>query len=163
MISTTIDKAGVDEVLKDTESFKTYGYRPMIAHFIGYGTKDGKQDSDTHTRMAEMSEKLKEWYENLPDMLKGSATLSMVFDGNNATNKIQPGEVVQFLEGEFYVEGVTHSWNYGQGGEVNLSVSRGGKYLDSGKFKGKIENLTSLVSLLQKGQDSNKNLLTIRR
>ncbi|MGN0757045.1 hypothetical protein, partial [Treponema sp.] len=83
--------------------------------------------------------------------------------GDNATNKIQPGEVVQFLEGEFYVEGVTHSWNYGQGGEVNLSVSRGGKYLDSGKFKGKIENLTSLVSLLQKGQDSNKNLLTIRR
>lgn len=163
MISTTIDKAGVDEVLKDTEAFKTYGYRPMIAHFIGYGTKDGEQDSDTPSSMAEMSEKLKKWYENLPDMLKGSVTLSMVFDGDNATNKIQPGEVVQFLEGEFYVEGVTHSWNYGQSGEVNLSVSRGGKYLDSGKFKGKIENLTSLVSLLQKGQDSNKNLLTIRR
>jgi predicted Ser/Thr protein kinase len=36
--------------------------------------------------------------------------------------------------------------------------------LDSGKFKGKIENLTSLVSLLQKGQDSNKSLpLTLRR
>jgi len=164
MISITIDKAGVDEVLKDTEAFKTYGYRPMIAHFIGYGTKDGEQDSDTHSKMAEMSEKLKEWYENLPDMLKGSATLSMVFDGDNATNKIQPGEVVQFLGGEFYVEGVTHSWNYGQGGEVNLSVSRGGKYLYSGKFKGKIENLTSLISLLQKGQDSNKSLLmTLRR
>lgn len=164
MISTIKDKAGVDKVLKDTEAFKTYGYRPMIAHFIGYGTKDGEQDSDTSSSMAEMSEKLKEWYENLPDMLKGSVTLSMVFDGDNATNKIQPGEVVQFLGGEFYVEGVTHSWNYGQGGEVNLSVSRGGKYLDSGKFKGKIENLTSLVSLLQKGQDSNKSLpLTLRR
>lgn len=163
LLSTTIDKAGVDKVLKDTDAFKVYGYRPMIAHFIGYGTKDGEQDSDTPGSMAEMSEKLKEWYENLPDMLKGSISLSMVFDGNNATNKIQPGEVVQFLGGEFYVEGVTHSWNYGQGGEVNLSVSRGGKYFDSGRFKGKIENLTSLVSLLQKGQDFNKNLLTIRR
>ena len=163
LILSTMKDSGVDSVLKDSDAFKTYGYRPMIAHFIGYGMKDGETDSQTPSDMEDMSKNLKEWYENLPDMLKGSATLSMVFDGNNATNKIQPGEVVQFLEGEFYVEGVTHSWNYGQGGEVNLSVSRGGKYLDSGKFKGKIENLTSLVSLLQKGQDSNKSLLTLRR
>ena len=160
LLSTTIDKAGVDKVLKDTDAFKVYGYRPMIAHFIGYGTKDGEQDSDTPGSMAEMSEKLKEWYENLPDMLKGSITLSMVFDGNNATNKIQPGEVVSFLEGEFYVEGVTHSWNYGQGGEVNLSVSRGGKYV-GGKFSGKIKNLTTIMNLVFKA--ANYDMLTIRR
>lgn len=162
MISTTIDKAGVDKVLKNTDAFKTYGYRPMIAHFIGYGTKDGEQDSNTSSSMETMSKNMKEWYGQIQDMLKGSITLSMVFDGNNATNKIQPGEVVQFLEGSFYVEGVTHSWNYGQGGEVNLSVSRGGKYV-GGKFSGKIPNLTSIMNLVFKAQDSNSNMLTIRR
>jgi len=153
MISKTFDQAGVDEVLKDSDAFKTYGYRPMIAHFIGYGTKDGEQDSDTTRSMAEMSEKLKEWYENLQDMLKGSLSLSMVFDGKSSTVKIQPGEVIEFLGGNFYVEGVTHSWNYGSGGEVNLSVSRGGKY-SGGKFEGKIENITNIMNLVFRAQDS---------
>lgn len=154
MISKTFDQAGVDEVFKYSDAFKTYGYRPMIAHFIGYGTKDGEQDSDTSSSMAEMSEKLKEWYENLPDMLKGSLSLSMVFDGKNATAKIQPGEVIEFLDGNFYVEGVTHSWNYGGAGEVNLSVSRGGKYMN-GKYQGEIENLTNIMNLVFRAKDSN--------
>ena len=63
-----------------------------------------------------------------------------------------PGDIILFLGGEFYVEGVTHSWNYGAGGEINLSVSRGGKY-ENGSFKGEIPNFTSLMALLQKGLD----------
>ena len=44
-----------------------------------------------------------------------------------------PGDIVLFLGCEFYVEGITHSWNYGAGGEITISVSRGGKY-NNGKF-----------------------------
>lgn len=150
MISTVFEKAGVDKALKDSDKFKIYGYRPLIAHFIGYGVPDGEEDSETTGRMEEMSKNLKEWYENLPDMLKGTLTLPMVFEGETATNRIQPGDVVSFLNGEFYVEGVTHDWNYGQVGTVNLSVSRGGTYRE-GAFSGKIKDLTNIMSLVFAG------------
>jgi len=137
-----------DSVLVNSEKYATYGYKPMIAHFIGYGKKDGEKDTNSQSKMQEMSEKLKEWYENLPDMLSGSVTLAMT-DMN--MRPIMPGDVIEVLGGEFYVEGVTHSWNYGQGGDINLSVSRGGKY-QNGKFMGEIPNLTSIMALLQRGQ-----------
>lgn len=139
-----------DNVLVDSDKYAVYGYKPMIAHFIGYGTKDGEKDTDSQTRMQETSEKLKDWYENLPDMLGGSITLAMT---NPKTTPIMPGDIVLFLNGEFYVDGITHSWNYGSGGEINVSVSRGGKYND-GKFAGEIPNMTSLMALLQKGEDA---------
>ncbi len=161
LLSTTIDKAGIDTVLKTSDRFKTYGYRPMIAHFIGYGNKEGEQDGDTKSGMEEMSKNLQEWYENLPEMLKGSISLSLVFD--NDINKIQPGEVVKFLTGDFYVEGVTHNWNYGSGGSINLSVSRGGKYV-GGKYTGQIPNLTDIMKLIFKAIESNKlSALSLRR
>ena len=138
-----------DTVLVDSEKYKIYGYKPMIAHFIGYANKDGEKDADSQNKMQEVSKKLKEWYENLPDMLSGSITLAMT-DLNK--KPIMPGDIILFLGGEFYVEGVTHSWNYGAGGEINLSVSRGGKY-ENGSFKGEIPNFTSLMALLQKGLD----------
>ena len=60
-------------------------------------------------------------------MLSGSATLAM---SPEIDCSIMPGERVDILGGEFYVEGISHSWNYGIGGTVNLSLSRGGKYSD---------------------------------
>lgn len=145
LIISTMESSGVDSVLKDSEKFKIYGYRPMTVHFIGYGVRDGENDSETVPGMEQMSRNLKEWYENLPEMVKGSVTLSMVF--NNEINRVQPGEIIGFLSGEFYVEGVTHNWSYGSGGSINLSVSRGGKY-SGGQFKGKIENITDLMRLI---------------
>lgn len=145
-----------DTVLVNSEKYKIYGYKPMIAHFIGYTNKDGEKDTDSQNKMQEVSKKLKEWYENLPDMLNGSITLAMTDrheKDKSSVISIMPGDVVSFLNGEFYVEGITHSWNYGTGGEINLSVSRGGKYSDSGKFLGEIPDFTSLMALLQKGLD----------
>lgn len=144
-----------DNVLVDSDKYRVYGYKPMIAHFIGYGKKDGSTDNSSQSEMQKMSEKLKEWYEKLPEMLSGSITLAMTNwheKDKSSVISIMPGDVVLFLNGEFYVEGVTHSWNYGAGGEINLSVSRGGKY-ENGSFEGEIPNFTSLMALLQKGLD----------
>ena len=133
-----------DEVLVNSEKYKTYGYRPLIAHFIGYGVKDGEKDDSTQSNLQETCESLKNWYENLPDMLSGS--ISMVMDYQSGAS-IMPGDVVKFLNGEFYVEGITHSWNYGSGGEINLSVSRGGSYT-AGKFS-KLKEVGKLSVLME--------------
>ena len=123
-------EAKQDSVLVDSEKYDTYGYRPLIAHFIGYTKPDGKEDTESQNKLKELSEKLKNWYEHLPDMLTGSITMAMSYQNTIA---IMPGDIVLFLGCEFYVEGITHSWNYGAGGEITISVSRGGKY-NNGKF-----------------------------
>jgi len=147
-LSTIKDKA-IDTILQITDKFKIYGYRPLIAHFIGYGMKDGEQDSNTASSMAAMSKRLKNWYENLPDMLSGNITLALVDIGRQPP---MPGDIVSFLKGQFYVEGVTHSWNYGAGGEVNISVSRGGIY-KNGVFS-KYEGITDKIAAFEEKQQS---------
>ena len=90
--------------------------------------------------MKAMSEKLKSWYEHLPDMLSGNITMPLTDMGKAPP---MPGDIVSFLKGQFYVEGVTHSWNYGAGGEINISVSRGGIYTN-GVFS-KYEGITDKI------------------
>ncbi len=140
-----------EELQKDTtlnwnpDKYKIYGYRPLIIHFLGYGLKDGADDSSL---MSEATEDLIDMYKNVDEMLKGSITLAMA----NDNELIQPGECVSFLGGQFYVEGISHSWNYGAGGEVNLSVSRGGSY-SLGEYKGTIKDLSKNITLLESGGD----------
>ena len=140
----TIKDEAIDNSLQHSDKFRLYGYRPLMAHFIGYGMKDGEQDSDTASSMAAMSTRLKNWYENLPDMLSGNITLALVDTGGQPP---MPGDIVSFLKGEFYVEGVTHSWNYGAGGEVNISVSRGGIYTNGFFFK--YEGITDKIAAFE--------------
>ena len=140
----TIKDTAIDTTLQQTDKFKLYGYRPLMAHFIGYGTKDGESDSNTASAIEAMSKKLKAWYENLPDMLSGNITMALVDTG---TNPPMPGDIVSFLKGSFYVEGVNHSWNYGAGGEVNISVSRGGIYTN-GKFS-KYDGITDKIAAFE--------------
>ena len=140
----TIKDEAIDNSLQHSDKFKLYGYRPLMAHFIGYGTKDGEADSSTAGSIEAMSKKLKAWYENLSDMLSGNITMPLVDTG---VKPPMPGDIVSFLKGEFYVEGVTHSWNYGSGGDVNISVSRGGIYTN-GIFS-KYEGITDKIAAFE--------------
>lgn len=140
----TIKDEAIDNSLQHSDKFKLYGYRPLMAHFIGYGTKDGESDSSTAGSIEAMSKKLKAWYENLPDMLSGNITMPLVDTGGKPP---MPGDIVSFLKGEFYVEGVAHSWNYGSGGDVNISVSRGGIYTN-GIFS-KYEGITDKIAAFE--------------
>ncbi|MGP1458936.1 MAG: hypothetical protein ACTTKL_06475 [Treponema sp.] len=147
----------IDRTLQaNEERFKTYGYRPLMAHFIGFGVRDGMDEGNTVENMEELSKNLCDWYKDLPDMLSGSITLAMTFNGEAGKEPIQVSGVVKFLGGEFYVDGICHSWNYGTGGEINISVSRGGIYED-GKFSGQIKHLTNMIRLLEDGKDPYPN------
>lgn len=143
LILSTMNNKIDPTLIISSKKYQVYGYRPLIVHFLGYSPKDGEQDSDTS--LQDVTEEIKEWFENLPDMYSGNINLAMTYEKSS----IQPGERVAYLGGEFYVEGVSHSWNYIGGGEINLSVSRGGVY-SSGKFS-KFKELTKLINLLQRG------------
>ena len=114
------------------KKYRIYGYRPLIVTFNGYSNNEGEDDTDTDANLAKTNERIAEWFGRLDDMLSGTIDLAMTYD--NTTKPIQPGDVVGFLGGQFYVEGVSHSWNYGGNGDISLSVSRGGKYTNTGAF-----------------------------
>ena len=131
----------------DAEKFKVYGYRPLFASFRGYTPPDSDSDSKKTGKeaMREATENLRNWYGNLENMLSGSITLAMTY--RNETNFIMPGDVVEFLGGEFYVDGVSHSWTYNGGGEINLSVSRGGKY-ENGSWA-RLSGVTDKIKMIE--------------
>lgn len=129
---TALNEAKDSDKLKiDEDKFGKYGYRPLIVHCRGYNApNDADERSDASasasTLLTTATEEIASWYGSLDEMLSGSITLAMTY--SNDTDRIMPGDVVEFLWNEFYVDGISHSWTYNGGGEINLSVSRGGRY-----------------------------------
>jgi hypothetical protein len=109
------------------EKFSIYGYRPLMAHFIGYGKSAG--DAATEERLRGLNRRLEDWYGNLEKMYTGSVTLGT----DLSMDMPQAGEKCAFLGGEFYVEGAERTWNYEGNPQTALSVSRGGVYIN-GEF-----------------------------
>ena len=130
-----------DSSLVTSERYAVYGYRPLNAHFIGYGKKDGENDDGS--ALAGLSAQLKDWYADLPDMLKGDMTIAM----SSEDKLIMPGDLVSFAGGYFYVDAINHSWTYNSSGSINISVSRGGVYED-GKFT-PFKNISDIQNLIE--------------
>ena len=64
------------------------------------------------------------------------------------------GEIVSFLGGEFYVNEVEHTWNFGGNPETKLTVSRGGNY-EKKKFA-PLEGITKRYVLFKQLLDTAK-------
>ena len=128
-------------VAVNEEKYAIYGYRLLNAKFRGYY----KENDVTNPRamMAAMNENMKEWFGSLDEMLSGSVSLAMT----GGTARIQAGDVASFLGCEFYIEGVSHSWTVNMGGDVSLSLTRGGTYTN-GTFSA-ASDITDQVRLLE--------------
>ena len=128
----------------DEDKFGKYGYRPLFIHCRGYNPPSGADErSEAEQAVSDYvqtaTSSIKSWHSNLDEMLAGSITLALAY--RNETSRIMPGDRVRFLGNEFYVDGISHSWTYNGGGEINLSVSRGGVYNGGEWSKG--EGLTA--------------------
>lgn len=139
------DEKGNPMLTFDDKKYQTYGYRPLIATFNGYDKSKKANDKNTEDNLAKINKNMREWFGNLDRMMSGSITLAMTY---NDDRPIMPGEVIGFLGGQFYVEGISHAWNYGQGGDINLSVSRGGVYDKGGKFR-PFSGISEKINLLE--------------
>jgi hypothetical protein len=102
-----------------------YGYRPLEMAFRGYDRSQNIKEgaSGLAERFRKINERAARWYSRLDDMLTGNITIVTNFVEPHRNPKI--GEKVFFLDGEFYVKSVSHTWNYGGNPSINLNVSRG--------------------------------------
>ena len=132
-----------------------YGYSPLTVSFNGYGVpeKDFKEEQEKRSKSYEtLNQRLLNWYGHLDEMYKGTVTLATVLKEKMP----MCGEVVSFLGGEFYVNDVEHTWNYGGNPETKLTVSRGGDY--SSKKFGQLKNITKRYSIFKKLLEAAKAL-----
>ncbi len=58
--------------------------------------------------------------------------------------------MVDLLGGQFYVEGVSHSWSFGGAHIVTLNISRGYEYDNQGNMVGVIQNIGKRYNELSK-------------
>ena len=117
---------GFDTAAKNENKLALYGYKPLCLNFIGFNCGEA-DNSETNKSLKENFKKLnnrvKTWYENLDEMY--TATISVI---NNGQNVASIGERISFLNGEFYVTGEDHQWNYGGSNKLIYHCERGGVY-----------------------------------
>ena len=130
----------------NAEKFQVYGYRPLFVNFNGYGRANGEEDTDTSSRLQKLNQRLKDWFGNKEKMYSG--TISM--ETNLAEDMPQPGEIVAFLDGEFYVVDSEHNWNYGVAPETRITIDRGGDY--------KFNNFSELKDISKRYQEFVKTI-----
>jgi hypothetical protein len=134
-----------------------YGYSPLTVNFNGYGTKE-KTASDPEKSSAydKLNKRLMNWYGHLEEMLKGTITIATIVNKEESKDEKMPmcGEIVSFLGGEFYVNEVEHTWNFGGNPETKLTVSRGGNY-EKKKFA-PLEGITKRYVLFKQLLDTAK-------
>lgn len=178
-IKAAVQDKGSDLPAFCADKFAIYGFRPLNCTFYGYETADsntGETGNDKETDKAEelakevqkekdqtetdtatlrsINEKLAEWYGSLDTMLQGSLSLAMAY---NDYSRIMPGDKVYLSGCEFYVEGIAHSWNYGSGGDINISLSRGGFYDENGKYDYLSTNVTSAIKMFTENIENAEN------
>jgi hypothetical protein len=137
----------------DDEKLRKFGYRPLITEFRFFNRSKIEQFSEAYSLMKEFSRMMKRWYQHNDEMYSGSISIHTInnadWQGTEDKNysQIQDpkiGERISFLDGEFYVESVDHSWSYMGAMTTRIGVSRGYRYDSSGNMIGKLENVARI-------------------
>ena len=79
-------------------------------------------------------------------MLMGSFTVFTEFI--KPANNPKVGYRFEACSGEFYIKSTTNSWNYGSAPTINITVSRGAMYDNSGNMTGPVKNISQTLSEL---------------
>ncbi|WP_024468667.1 hypothetical protein [Treponema pedis] len=126
---TEAKKRGKSILQMQDDKFALYGLKMCQVGFRGYEKENFSKDQ-TIAAMVKVGERLKAWFGRLDEMYTGSATIINHFNGNPPMT----GTVIDFLGGQFYINGKEHRWSYGAAPVISLSIIRGGVY-DNGRFE----------------------------
>jgi len=118
-----------DRVRYNADKVAIYGFRPLEMSFMGYN-RQGNTDSNDLESVENTTKKLNElaeyWYSRNDEMYSGNITI--ITDFKNPETNPRVGCRAKFLNGEFYINRVDHTWTYGAAPTIKLQVSRGMMY-----------------------------------
>jgi LysM repeat protein len=119
---------------------RKYGYKPMEVNWVGYDTSVNSTGGDDGTgikadafdnALKTINHRLSYWYGRLDDFYSGTVGIAYLYDTKKAySENLNPevGGVIDMIGGQFYTEGVQHSWSFGGPHRLTLQVSRGANY-----------------------------------
>lgn len=154
------DEDGLINVAANPEKIKKYGYRPLTVSYIGYVQNKAAQVGLDKSVFENNNRKMKEWYENIDEMLSGRIKIVNAYE--KAGDVPRTGEKIVFnlflpepQQTEFLINSETHSWAYGSSPMIDYTVSRGAIYSPDGSFLKAAERFstaleTALGSNMQK-------------
>lgn len=131
----------------DQEKWPYYGYRPMFTE-LKFFNRAKEAEFQANELIKTYSQKLYDWFHNNPLFLSGTVTIMNL---QNSTFPKYPsiGERLGFLGGEFYIESVRRSWEFGGNMISQLGISRGFKRDSSGNLQQPITNLGQKIGVLE--------------
>lgn len=130
-----VNQKGDDSIVKhDEEKRGIYGFKPLELNFNGYDRQGNTTDREKLTKeLQKLNVMAHYWYSRLDEMYSGS--LTVITDFNEPRNNPRMGCRAKFIGGEFYINRVDHSWNFGGTPTLKLAVSRGMIYDNTGRMK----------------------------
>lgn len=114
----------------DKDAFNKYLYRPMTANLFyarvtDPGTTDLEKQLDVYSYAEDKAQTLLNWFKLNDKYLSGAFTFMVPSDEQFDPRIGDKLEIENLPDMYFYVEGVSHSWNYGGALISNVSVTRG--------------------------------------
>lgn len=130
------NKSGVGYPFIIKEKQSLYGYKPLRCNFRGFNTLLATKTNDQAEILEELNKRIAGWYGYLDEMYNATISIVKPLTDNSDKDYEYPaiGERVLFLGGEFYVNGIQHSWRYGNPVKITLNCERGGEYDRLGNF-----------------------------
>lgn len=141
----------------DAEKWKKYGYRPLMCSFKYYSRdkdSDPSVNSNAKAALAQMSARLRTWYQNSDCLLTGSVSMMTMKDNNP-----RAGERISYGGLDFYVEDSSHGWQYGGAMTTRLTLSRGADYANGAptNYEDIVRNQQALGARLEAEARSARN------
>jgi len=120
-------------------------YRPMQYNLYYIRSGEDVSKSDTEFKARNASWTLKQWFENNSRYLNG--TIRMMVPDEKDTHDIRIGEKasIEGIKGQFYVESVSHKWQYQSTLSADIGLTRGYNY-DNGPVGEPVELVNSIFS-----------------
>jgi hypothetical protein len=127
----------------DEERLGKYLFKPLFINLY-YTRMESNTDKENEVAKGDIDEvaqndadTLRAWFEKNDEYLTGTIS-HMVPSDNNKDPKIGDKVRAEGIDGEFYVEGIAHTWRYQGALESTLTVTRGYNRTEPIKLAGKI-------------------------
>jgi hypothetical protein len=133
----------------DKARWPYYGYKSMFTELRFFNRSKETDFLQVPDLIQSLSNQLYNWFNNNIEFLTGTVTIMNVESADHP-HYPQIGQRLGFLEGEFYIEEVRRSWQYGGSMTATLSVSRGFMYSSTGEQRQPIDKIGQKIGVLEK-------------
>jgi hypothetical protein len=120
------------------ETLAKHLYRPLqynLYYIRSGGEANSASVSDTERKASNASQTLKNWFEHNDKYLNGTIRIMVPDETDIPDIRIGERVAIEGINGHFYVESVSHTWQYGGTLAADIGLTRGWDYQNQSQVK----------------------------